>query len=254
MVIRRTAAEASVLGGFVFILPGEGGEGDAGVRRPGDDVEQDDDQGDLRHLPLVLQPVQVLHGVAAAAVAVNAAVNLPHSSENTHTPAVLYLRGAAFVSITRLQKGRKIIGPSEYLSERYFSYIYVANIKNKQSQTAFRQTDWLVRGADGAEDEDVAVDDDEKRQEEDEDEEQHGVRSHWRREGHVVPRAGSQQALGDVSTWRTERDTGAVVIRGWSHSINFPPTQAWLNGERGSAVNQDVLAPFYNIELLLTCA
>lgn len=77
----------------MFVLPGEGGEGDAGIRRPGDDVEQDDDQRNLRHLPLVLQPLEVLHRVAAAAVTVNAAVNLPHSPEDTHRPVVLYLRG-----------------------------------------------------------------------------------------------------------------------------------------------------------------
>lgn len=68
-----------------FVLPGEGSERDAGVRRPGDDIEEDDDQSDLRHLPLVLQPVEILHGVAIAAVTVDAAVNLPHSPENTHT-------------------------------------------------------------------------------------------------------------------------------------------------------------------------
>lgn len=63
-----------------------------------------------------------------------------------------------------------------------------------------KHTDWLVGVADGAEDEDVAVDDDEERQEEDEDEEQHGVRSHRRGKGHVVPRTGSQQALWDIGT------------------------------------------------------
>lgn len=60
---------------------------------------------------------------------------------------------------------------------------------------------WLVGDADGSEDKDVAVDDDEKWQEEDKDEEQHGVRSHWRGEGHVVPRTGSQQALRHVRAW-----------------------------------------------------
>lgn len=66
------------------VLPGEGGEGDGGVRRPGDDVEQDDDERNLRHLPLVLQPVETLHGITSAAVTVNTAINLPHSPE-THT-------------------------------------------------------------------------------------------------------------------------------------------------------------------------
>lgn len=68
-------------------LPGEGGEGDGGVRRPGDDVEEDDDQSDLRHLPLILQSVETLHGVSTAAVTVtvDAAVNLPHSPENMCT-------------------------------------------------------------------------------------------------------------------------------------------------------------------------
>lgn len=67
----------------VCVLPCEGGESDAGVRRPGDDVEEDDDQSDLRHLPLVLQPVEILHRVTSAAVTVDAAVDLPHGSE-TH--------------------------------------------------------------------------------------------------------------------------------------------------------------------------
>lgn len=66
------------------VLPGEGGEGHGGVRRPGDDVEQDDDERDLRHLPLVLQPMETLHGITSAAVTVNTAVNLPHCPE-THT-------------------------------------------------------------------------------------------------------------------------------------------------------------------------
>lgn len=69
--------------GSVSGLPGEGGESDGGVRRPGDDVEQDDDESDLRHLPLVLQPVEALHGVTSASVTVNAAVDLPHRPENT---------------------------------------------------------------------------------------------------------------------------------------------------------------------------
>lgn len=94
------ASDLKCNGDFVGVvslrfLPGEGGEGHGGVRRPRDDVEQDDDQGDLRHLPLVLQPVVTLHRVAAAAVAVSAAGELPHSPENhthTHTP-VLYLSG-----------------------------------------------------------------------------------------------------------------------------------------------------------------
>ncbi len=68
------------------MLPGKGGESDAGVRRPGDNVEQDDNESDLRHLPLILQPVKILHRVTTAAVAVNAAVDLPHSPEtHTHT-------------------------------------------------------------------------------------------------------------------------------------------------------------------------
>lgn len=66
------------------VLPGKGGEGDGGVRRPGDDIEKDDDERDLRHLPLVLQPVETLHGITSAAVTVNTAVNLPHRPE-THT-------------------------------------------------------------------------------------------------------------------------------------------------------------------------
>lgn len=68
----------------VWWLPGEGGEGDDGIGRPGDDVEQDDDQGDLRHLPLVLQPVETLRRVPSAAVAVGAAAHLPHRPAHTH--------------------------------------------------------------------------------------------------------------------------------------------------------------------------
>lgn len=59
-------------------LPSKRGQSDAGVWRPGDDVQQDDDQSDLRHLPLVLQPLEVLHRVLSPAMAVDAAVDLTH--------------------------------------------------------------------------------------------------------------------------------------------------------------------------------
>lgn len=57
----------------------KGSERNGRIRRPGDYVEQDDDEGDLCHLPLVLHPVETFERVAAAAaVAVGAAVDLPH--------------------------------------------------------------------------------------------------------------------------------------------------------------------------------
>lgn len=42
-------------------LPSKGGQSDTRVRRPGDDVQQDDHQCYLCHLPLVLQTLKVLH-------------------------------------------------------------------------------------------------------------------------------------------------------------------------------------------------
>lgn len=42
-------------------LPSKGGQSDARVRRPGDDVEHDDHQCDLCHLPLILETLKILH-------------------------------------------------------------------------------------------------------------------------------------------------------------------------------------------------
>lgn len=93
--------------------------------------------------------------------------------------------------------------------------------------------DWLVGGADGPEDENVAVDDDEQWQEEDKDEEQHGVGSHWWREGHVVPRAGGQQALGDIGTWWGEK----VVCQPQPAAPHWPTVVR--HGTAGSSYNSN---------------
>lgn len=44
-------------------LPGERSEGGAGIRSPGDNEQQDDDERDLGHLPLTLHLMQPPHRV-----------------------------------------------------------------------------------------------------------------------------------------------------------------------------------------------
>lgn len=50
-------------------LPSKRSEGGAGIRSPGDNEQQDDDERDLRHLPFALHLMQPLHRVSGSLTA-----------------------------------------------------------------------------------------------------------------------------------------------------------------------------------------